>query len=144
MEQIKTEILNTGYDWVLAEITSKRTAIIKGISQNYEIGYDDIVIFDPETDEITQVIKKKNNTVFIKFEENKVNFSKIDMYFAKNNIHTESLMFGLAGLAIPVNISEEDFQIILYNCPVTCELLREEECEIESDDDEEDDNDECY
>ena len=143
MEQ-KIEKLSTGLDWVSAEILSKRTAIVKGISQNYEIGYDDLVLFDPVTNKITQVIKKNSNTVYVKFLTNWSNFGKMDAYFSKHNIQIENLMLGIAGLAIPVDISDEDFQIIFYNCPVDCELITENFNESQDIDDEEDEDDDMY
>lgn len=141
MEQEKIEKLSTGQDWVSAAILSKRTAIVKGISQNYEIGYDDLVLFDPVTNKITQVIKKNSNTVYVKFQQDWRNFGKMDAYFSKNNIRIESLIPGIAGLAIPVDISDEDFQIIFHNCPVSCELLTEEDNKVQDIDEDDEDDD---
>lgn len=117
--------LNTGADWVLSEILSNRTAKVKGISRNYEIGYDDLVLFDPVKKRITQVIKKSSNTLYINFKETAESYRKLNTYFAEHDIKVESIMFGIAGLGIPVGIGDEDFQIIFYNCPIDCEMIVE-------------------
>ncbi|TXI85138.1 MAG: hypothetical protein E6Q38_00905 [Crocinitomicaceae bacterium] len=146
MHTITETKLNTGADWVLAEILSIRTAQIKGISRNYEIGYDDLVLFDPIKKKITQVVKKSSNTLYINFQENPENYKKIKNYFAENNIRVESIFFGVAGLGIPIKVSEEDFEIIFHNCPIECDLILEDETKPESriDDDDNDDEDDEF
>jgi len=144
--EILTDIkLNTGIDWVSAEALSIRTAIVKGISRNYEIGFDDLVLFDPVKKRITQVIKKNSNTLYVSFKENAESYRKINNYFGENDIRVESIIFGIAGLGIPVGISDEDFQIIFHNCPVDCEIIVESDNETKGvDEDEDDDFDEDY
>lgn len=127
------EKLNTGIDWVNAEITTERTAIIKGISQNYEIGLDDLVLYDNKK-RVTQIIKKNTNTIFARYLQ-KINALEIvTKHFNAHDIKIESPYSGIIGLAIPVSLEEEDFEIIFNTCPIACEFLISEKSENESND----------
>ncbi len=141
----ETTKLFTGQDYVFAEILSKRTAIIKSISLNYEFGLNDLVLFDPNNMQVMQVVKKNSNTVYVKFNEGgfglikqNLSFEKLKNYFFHEQIQSESLMCGVAGLSIPINLSDEDFEIILHNCPVNCELITQEDGGSESIEEDED------
>lgn len=129
--------LHTGADFVEAEIITKRTAIIKGLSMNYEIGYNDLVLYD-ENNKITQVVSKKTNTIFATYCTKQDKFKVLEDHFTKNDIKVFDLLNGFIGLGIPISISEEDFQITFYSCPVECSLVTEDETMNEGPPDESD------
>ena len=58
----------TGLDWILAEILSPNTALLKEASINFEYGYGDLVLINFEDRQINQVIKKKSNTIILCYE----------------------------------------------------------------------------
>ncbi len=135
--------LNTGADWIDVEILSNKTAIVKDISLNYEIGYGDLVLYDYDK-KITQVVKKNSNTVYIKYFAKTQSFNRLEEYFLKENIIVRKFLIDgldacLAGLAIPVEIADDDFQIIIHNTPIECELLTDERVKLQDDEFDEDD-----
>ncbi len=126
---MKKEKLNTGEDWVPVEYITKRTAIVKGISLNIEIGLGDMVLYD-NNKRITQVVKKETNTVYINFKQHVYQaqtFKKIKKYFNDQGLEVEELAHETAGIAIPTSLLPEDFEIIFYNCPVDCSLIKVDE-----------------
>lgn len=124
MESENLDKLHTGEDWILADIINKRTAIIAGISLNTEIGYGDMVIYD-EDKKITQVVKKSTNTVYASHSI-WIPVKKIKDYFIKENIIVEQKEEGIIALAVPIDMEDEDFQIVFYNCPIECVILLDE------------------
>ncbi len=63
--------LFTGEDWIDSEKINDRTAQLKCIPLNPEYGLDDIVLYDKETKNILQIVKKHSNTFFIQFHSNR-------------------------------------------------------------------------
>lgn len=130
------EKLNTGEDWVPAEYITKRTAIVKGISLNPEIGLGDMVLYDSNK-RITQVVKKETNTVYINFKQHVYQgqtFEKIEKYFNDHGLQVEELAHETAGIAVPTSLLQEDFETIFYNCPVDCSLIKVDEYQDTDDD----------
>ncbi len=140
--------LNTGEDWVNAEFITNKTAIIKEISMNPEISFNDLVLYDSNK-KITQIVKKGSRTVYFEYTFNIFSLhpgiNEINDYFKKNEIDCKEFKPGIGGLSVPLNISEEDFEIIFFNCPMYCSIIevteQAEEDDVKDHDNEFDDED---
>ena len=111
METAIEEKLNTGADWVNSEILSQRTARIKGISRNYEIGYNDLVLFDPVKKIITQIINtdclSMRPNIYMKGTDRITTF--INKMFERN----VSPFIALISMGIAKELSTEEFLEII-------------------------------
>lgn len=139
--------LNTGEDWVMADFVTNKTAIVKEISMNPEIALNDLVLYDVNK-KITQIVKKGSRTVYFEYQISQVTFNlfvphpefyKISNYFKDNEIESVEFKTGLGGLSVPLNMPEEDFEIIFFNCPVMCSIIEVTE-QTEGDDVKDQDN----
>lgn len=132
------EKLNTGEDWVPAELLTNRTAIIKGISLNAEICFGDLVLYNYNK-QVTQVIKKNSNTIcfhyrFKPMSLNDTTYVELEKYFLQHGLRTEQIAIGAAVMSIPLNIPEEKLDNIFLNAPIECWLIEQENTIDESDD----------
>jgi ferredoxin-like protein FixX len=131
----------TGLDWILAEILSPNTALLKEASINFEYGYGDLVLINFEDRQINQVIKKKSNTIILCYESimngSDVDWIKIKDFYESKKLYIQKQEKGIFLLSIPIAYSKEDVNNLITNCPVTCYEITEED--IMDSDDENDD-----
>ena len=105
---------------------SKNTAEVANILfSTGEYGLGDVVKFNSRTGEVVKLVKKKSNSVIIKYSEAgdvKENFGKLYQHFETNNVKVEGFVPGMAALSIPLKMSEKTFLKLVENCPVEIEV----------------------
>ena len=117
-----------------AEQLTEDTACVDNILLNSEIGYKDIVKFNPENHEVISVLVKKSNTFAIKYSTaNNIQetYKKIVEYFEEKSVGIEGIFAGMALLSVPVGIPETALHKIVSDCPITIELIENENEEDE-------------
>lgn len=137
----------SGDEWLPVELITENTGIIKGISINPEFGFGDMVLFNFQEKEITQLIKKNSKTVFFAYEIPYNNldkdWNKIEFFFQEQRLHIQKHNDGLFFLAIPVYFNDEHIENIIDQCPVKCFKINPEEI-YDSEEDDNDDEDFFY
>lgn len=136
---METIELWTGDEWVLVELLSKNSGVLQEASINSEYGYQDLVLLDLETNEITQVIKKYTNTVFLSYD---IPFGGVDslweiikIHFEKNKLHVKKHVDGIFLLSAPINFDKDDLKIIINKSPIKLvEVVQEENFDDDFDD----------
>lgn len=133
----------SGDEWIPVEVLTKNTGILKGASVNPEYSFNDMVLFDFEKKEISQVIKKGSITHIMAYDvpyngEDK-DWIKIKNFFNKENHYIQLHAPGVFLISMPLSFSDEQFSNLIEKCPINCFELTQEE--IYNSDDEDDDED---
>lgn len=114
-----------------AQPLTKNTARVDNILLESSIGLGDTVSFNPETNEVIEVLVKKTNTAAISYvsskETIKENFQKLYHHFESQGIKVEGVMPGIALMAIPVEMPDDTVDKLLNECPIKVALMFGEE-----------------
>lgn len=101
------------------------TASVDNILMNKEIGYCDIVKFNPENNEVISVLIKKSNTFKINYPtigDVKEMYKIIYNHFEEKGISVEGMFIGVVLLSVPVGLPESVVEKLIKECPVKLEL----------------------
>ncbi len=108
---------------------SENTAKVDNILLNTEIGFGDIVKFNPENNEVISVIVKKSNTFAINYSVEKGNvketYNKIYNHFEERGFPIEGMVSGLVLVSVPVGLPESSIRKAIEECPVPVTLNEE-------------------
>ena len=100
-----------------AEQLSENTAKIMSIPFNPSVcAYGDIVEFEGE--EVKSVVESTHRIFYFSFQGPEGLFGVLESYFQKYNIHGEVLVGNYFGIAVPVDMSREEFSNIIEKSPV--------------------------
>lgn len=94
------------------------------LSDDYSLG--DIVRFDKER-EVVELLEKKNFTGGIKYPTEgdiKETFKKVYDYLESKDVKVEGAMAGMALIAFPVVMTDEELEKIVEECPIKIELMK--------------------
>jgi len=134
----------TGDEWISVELLNKNTGILKESSLNSDYSYNDMVLLDYESKEITQVIKKNTKTTFLSYSvvyggEDK-NWILVENFFIKNKIYIQKYEEGIFLLSTPLSFDDDDIKFLIKKCPVKCfEITQENISDENNDEDDEED-----
>lgn len=115
----------SGDEWMQVEMINNSTGILKESSINKEYGYHDMVLLDLLNKEITQVIKKETNTIYLGYDISICGhitdfWKKISQYFKKENYYIQKHADGVFFLSIPIKFDDDELMTLIENCPIKC------------------------
>ena len=105
------------------------TAQVDNILLNCDIGFKDIVKFNPKNNKVTSILIKKTHTLGINYSidgDVKEAYKKVYNHFEGRGIPIEGMVAGMALISIPVELAENVVDDIIKECPVKVELMFEE------------------
>ncbi len=131
----------SGDEWIPVEMLSESTGILKESSLNNDFGYQDMVLLDSINMEISQVIKKNTNTIYLGYDvpffgDITTCWKKINQYFENRKLYIQKHTDGVFFLSIPINFDADELKQLIEKCPVKCyEITQENNSEDIDEDD---------
>lgn len=106
---------------------TENTAKVDNILLNGNVGLHDIVLFDEEHN-VLEVIEKKTVTSALKYHnEGDIDetWKTLREYMKNSGLSIEGMMAGVALISIPIEMSDEEYEKIIDNCPVSIEFFED-------------------
>lgn len=104
---------------------TENTAKVDNILLNEEVGLHDIVLFD-EDHNVLEVIQKVTTTTAVKYPAEgdiEETWKTLREYIREKGLSIEGMFKGTALISIPVEMSDEEYENIIDNCPVKLEFF---------------------
>jgi hypothetical protein len=112
-----TSKLGVAGEELYAELISENTARVVTIPFSNRIcNWGDIVEF--EGDEIKKVLETTHKVHYFSFQGPEDLFGVLENYFQKHDICGEVLVGNFFGIAVPIDMTDDEFSNIIENTPV--------------------------